>query len=214
MPTISVTGTAEIFVVPDEVIFSLEVEKTNKDLQIAKRENDESIGQILALTKRFEIAPKDVKTDYISVSKQYEFIGTGPERRRVFTGFAVSKTVIVKLKDLSKFESFFSEVLKTGVSEIKSVSFGTSESRKYKDEARTKAMIAAREKAQAMAGAIGQSIGKAVQISEQTSRVFNAYSNITANTVSDSDISGRGSDTFSAGTLSIKLSVEVKFLLN
>jgi uncharacterized protein YggE len=40
MPIVNVTGTAEVLVVPDEVIFSLDVRKLNMDLQAAKRESD------------------------------------------------------------------------------------------------------------------------------------------------------------------------------
>ena len=42
MPTVSVTGTAEIQVVPDEATFSLRVSKTDKNLQTAKAQNDEN----------------------------------------------------------------------------------------------------------------------------------------------------------------------------
>jgi uncharacterized protein YggE len=214
MPTISVSGVAEIFVVPDEAVFSLEVEKINMDVQIAKEENDQSVAQILALAKKFDIKSKDIKTDFISVTKKYEFVGRGDARKREFTGFAVSKTVIVKLRDLKKFEEFFSEVLKTGLSEIRRISLDNSESQKYKEEAREKAMIAAKKKAEAMARALGQTIGKAVEIQETNSSIINRYANITANTTSSFGNTGDGSGTFSAGTISIKIQVGVKFQLN
>ena len=50
MPTILVTGTAEVEVAPDEVNISLEVTKIDKDLQTAKRLNDESVAKILELS--------------------------------------------------------------------------------------------------------------------------------------------------------------------
>ncbi len=214
MPTVSVNGAAEIFVVPDEAIFSLGVSKINTDLQIAKSQNDKSVSQILALTKRFGIESKDVKTDYISVSKRYEFVGRGDARRRVFKGYEVSKTVIVKLRDLSKFESFFSEVLKTGVSEIRRVNFATSELRKYKDEARSKAIVAAKEKATAIAGAIGQTVGKAIQIEEKITNYYPRNIQNESNYAGFTSGSGGNSGTFSAGTISIKAQVGVKFMLN
>ena len=61
MPSVTVTGTAEVMVVPDEVVFSLDVTKTDKDLQIAKRQNDEVVAKVLELTRRFSVAPQDVK---------------------------------------------------------------------------------------------------------------------------------------------------------
>ena len=53
LPVITVSGTAEVQIAPDEAIFSIDVTKTNKDLQAAKRLNDESVGKILELTRRF-----------------------------------------------------------------------------------------------------------------------------------------------------------------
>ena len=49
---ITVSGTAEVLIAPDEVVCALDVVKTNKDLQTAKRLNDESVGKILELTRR------------------------------------------------------------------------------------------------------------------------------------------------------------------
>lgn len=74
MPLITVTGTAEVMVAPDEVVFQLDVTKTDKDLQIAKRQNDEAVAKVLELARRFGVEPQNVKTDYISVEMKYESI--------------------------------------------------------------------------------------------------------------------------------------------
>ncbi len=71
--TIDVSGTAEVQVAPDEVVFSLDVTNIDMDLQKAKSMNDETVVKVLGLTKRFNIPPQDVKTDYISLDKQYEY---------------------------------------------------------------------------------------------------------------------------------------------
>ncbi len=210
---ISVTGTAELNVVPDSAVFSMSVEKINKNVLTAKIENDESVGKILAVAKKHKIEDKDVKTDFISVSKRYEFVGVGANRQRVFLGYAVSKRVIIKLKNLQNFESFFSDLLTTGVTEVRSVYFQSSEFQKHKKETRINAIRAAKEKASAMAGAIGQSIGKAIMIDENGGRFSNA--NITANYVgarSTQPTVGTG-ETFSPGTITIRSQVNVKFLL-
>ena len=77
LPVITVTGSAEVLVVPDEVIFSLDVTKTNKELQTAKRLNDESVAKILELTRRFSIAPQNVQTAATSVEMKYDSIQIG-----------------------------------------------------------------------------------------------------------------------------------------
>jgi uncharacterized protein YggE len=219
-PTVKVTGTAEIQVVPDEVNFSLRVRKSDKNLTTAKAQNDEGVRKILELVKRFNLAPADVKTDYISVSEKYDRVKQegDDEYTEIFAGYTVSKTVIVKLRNVIRFEEFFSAIVGAGISEIGNVSFESSQLRKYRDQARAMAMRAAKEKAEALAKEIGQTIGKAISIEEENtgggsySYSQNVNSNVRSNT---SAINGSDSDggTFSVGTISVKAQVEVEFLL-
>jgi hypothetical protein len=215
-PTIQVTGTAELFVVPDEVSFSLNVSKSDKSLTTAKAQHDENIAKLIALSKRMGVDPKDVTTDFISVREKYDrrrIAGSDDEFENVFAGYTVSKTLVVKLRDMSKFEEFFSEALKIGVSEVSGVSFQSSQLRKYKDQARAMAIRAAREKAEGIVKEIGQTIGKAVSIEEENVDAYrSASSNISGRGTSTSDNSD--GETFSAGAISVKAQVEVQFLLN
>jgi hypothetical protein len=216
MPTVQVTGTAEIQVVPDLVTFALRVTKSDKSLQVAKTRNDANVAEIIVLTRRFQIDAKDVKTDFISVREKFERVKQkdDDEYTDVFAGYTVSKTVVVKLKDLTKFEEFFSEVVRIGVTEVNSVSFESSELRKHKDQARMMAMRAAREKAEAMAKEIGQSVGKAVSIEEKDIDGYRSpNANFSSNSFSVSD-DKNDSETFAIGTISVKAQVEVLFLLN
>lgn len=72
MPVIAVTGTFEVIVAPDEVSISLDVTKVDKNLQTAKRLNDESVAKILELARRFSVLPENIKTNSISVGMKYE----------------------------------------------------------------------------------------------------------------------------------------------
>jgi hypothetical protein len=220
MPTIEVSGTAEIQVVPDEVAFALRVTKSDKSLQIAKTQNDENVARIIALTKRFAIDAKDVKTDFIAVSEKFDRVKSkdnDDEYQNVFAGYTVSKTIVVKLRDLSRFENFLSEIVKVGVTQIGSVSFQSSELRKYKDQARALAMRAAKEKADALTREIGQAIGRAVSIEEENvdgDRTSNFSANSNTISFGSSETSGSGAETISVGTIAVKAQVTVRFLLN
>jgi uncharacterized protein YggE len=217
-PLITVTGQAEVNVAPDEVVFRLEVEKTDKDLSVAKQQNDESVRQILALARRFQVAPQDVKTDYISVEMKYSTdlleVDDSDEKKvkREFVGYSVTKTVIVRFTDLPRFEEFFSETLKAGVSSIKDVEFRNSQIRKYKDEARALAIRAAKEKATALTREIGQGIGRAHSIQEEGYR-NNTVSNNFSTRVGGSFTSDENS-TIAPGLISVTAQVTVSFILN
>jgi uncharacterized protein len=225
LPLITVFGKAEIQIEPDEAVFTIDVTKSNKDLQTAKRTNDESVKKILELARRFSIAPQSIKTTYISVETKYEsirdtktkiFNDDGEEiGKRIFRGYEVSKTVIARLTDISRFEEFFDEVLKTGLSEVRSITFETSKLRENRDKARELAMKAAKEKATAMAAALGQTIVKAVKIIEANSgdQSFRSYKE-TANSLGTTGSFTESLATFAAGAIKVEAQVTVSFGLN
>lgn len=215
---ISVSGQAEVLVVPDEVVFTLEVVKMDKELPVAKERNDESIRQILALARRFAVAAQDVKTDYISVEMKYttdedddDDSDDKAKGRREFAGYEVSKTVILRFTNIARFEEFFSAVLQAGVSRVRDVSFRTSQIRSHKDRARSLAIRAAREKATALARDIGQTIGKAHSISEEGEGRSTMSNNIT--TISGGRFSDDENSTIAPGTIRVTAQVSVSFIL-
>ena len=215
LPTISVTGTSEIQVVPDMVNFRLRVTKSDKLLTTAKDQNDANIAKLLDLTRKFAINSTDVKSDFISVKEKYDRIKQkgDEEFTDVFAGYTVSRTMIVRLRDLKRFEQFFTDVVQTGVTEVSDVTFESSELRKFKDQARAMAIRAAREKADAIAKEIGQTIGKAVSIVEENVDGFRSpYANASSNSFSIDGV-GANDDT-AIGTISVKAQVKVDFLLN
>lgn len=216
VPTIQVTGTAEIQIVPDTATLSFTISKKNKSVATAKKENDETVAKVTDLAKRSGIAATDVQTDYISVKeaiKRVKIQGSGDDYEEVFDGYFVNRNLVVKLRDISKFENFLTALLDAGVNDVESVVFSSSELRKYKDQARAQAIRAAREKADAIAKEIGQTIGKAVSIEEKDIDGYRSpYANVSSNSFSIDGESSPESD--AVGTISVKAQVEVSFLLN
>jgi uncharacterized protein YggE len=169
---ITVTGDAEVRVVPDEVILTLGVETWNKKLDVAKGDNDKIIARVLALTAEYGIEPQHVQTDYVSIEPRYR---NGYYEESDFIGYFVHKTVVITLRDLSKFEGLLADALESGVNYVHGVQFRTTELRKHRDEARDLAVEAAREKAEAMAGALGQGVGQPLSIVEEQSGWWASY---------------------------------------
>ncbi|MCG3145694.1 MAG: 26 kDa periplasmic immunogenic protein [Gammaproteobacteria bacterium] len=207
-PLITVSGEAAVKVTPDEVVFRLEVENVDKDLIAAKNLNDERVKAVLALARSYQIDSQDIRTDYISIQPKYDF--EDDDKKRTFAGYEVSKTVVIVLKDFSRFDSLLSDVIKLGVTRVSDVTFRTSQIRKHKDQARALAIKAAREKALAIAQEIGQTIGKAYSIQEEGA--VNRFDGRNATTV----ISGSYSDSESSiapGQISVTARVVASFEL-
>ena len=129
-----------------------------------------------------------------------------------FLAYEVTQTVEVTLKDLSKYETLVTKVLEDGVNRIHSVEFLVADTRKYRDEARQKAIRAAREKVTAMAAELGQSIGKPWTITENSANAKYYLAN--ANTSFGYGGSQTAEESSVApGEVSIRASVNVSFEL-
>jgi len=165
---ISVSGDAEVRVVPDEVVFTLGVETSNKSLEKAKAENDQRIKSIIKTAKKIGIEEKHIQTDYLSLQPSYDdrskFSSSGGDSE--IEGYFVRKTLVISLRDLTTFENLSSAVLEAGANYVHGVEFRTTELRKHRDQARALAIKAAKEKATALAKELGQTIGEPYSIQE------------------------------------------------
>jgi uncharacterized protein YggE len=159
---VTVTGDAEVRVVPDEVILTLGVETWDKNLSKAKRENDERVKAVLELAKTYGIESKYIQTDHVSIEPRYH----DSYRQEDFIGYFVRKTIVITLKDISQFEDLLTSVLEAGVNYVHGIQFRTTELRQHRDEARALAIKAAQEKANALVGELGQRVGKPRTIRE------------------------------------------------
>lgn len=209
---ISVAGTSEINVAPDQVVLSLGIESRDKVLGTAKAQNDARSKKVIALASKAGIEAKDIQTSELRMNRNYS-----EERYPRFIDFEVSQTITMTLKDLSKYETLMTRLLEAGINRVDGISFQVGETRKYKDEARSKAIQAAKEKAVAMASELGQTVGKPWDISEQDSEnPFNPMS-MMANTLmggyADKERAAPTESTVAPGQVTIRASVRVSFQL-
>ena len=161
--TIAVTGSAEVRVTPSIVNLVFGVETLDKVLDTAKTENDKRVQAVVQSMQALGVAPKDIQTDYIHVEPVYDHPHSGPTVLRHYT---VRKSVAVTLNDVTTFERALSGALQSGASHVLNVQFLTSDLRKHRDEARARAIQAAREKAVALAGEMNARLGKVISIHE------------------------------------------------
>jgi len=163
---VTVTGDAEIKVIPDEVVITLGVETKDEDLNVAKSDNDEIVQQVLKLSQDLGIDANHVQTDFIDIEPVYDFMNTGNRR---FEGYRVFKTIVITLDDISQFEDYLSGVLEKGVNYVHDIEFRTTDLRQHRDQARALAIQAAQEKAKALANELDQNVGEPVLIREEQS---------------------------------------------
>lgn len=215
--TVTVTGESEVKVTPDEVVISLGLESRSRDLAEVKRLNDQRQREVREAALAIGVPSRDIQTDFFHLEPEFEY----SSQRRVFNGYIQRTTLVVTLREVPRFEAFLTAALKAGAEHVHGVTFQTSALRKHRDEARLLAIQAAQEKATALAGALGQRVGKPRSIQEGQGGFWSSYGswwgrggmqNLSQNVVSlagPASASPEGS--LSPGTLSIRASVTVTF---
>lgn len=204
--TITVSGSAQVGVVPDEVVLTLRVESVDKDPRKAKADSDARIKKVLALAQEFSLDPKDIQTDLLSIERRWQ--------QDTFIGYAACNDVCVRLKDLTKVEQLLGRAIDVGGALVQSIQFRTTEYRKHADAARAAALKAAKEKATAMAAELDQKLGRPTSIAEEKTPSnrwsSNPYSNVAWVEQGDG---GSEPSIIAPGQIVIRASVSVTFEL-
>jgi len=222
-PKITVNGEAVVKVRPDQIIITFGIETWDKNIMAAKQQNNEIMKKAIAVIKESGIEEKNIQTDYLSIEPRY---GDTYEKRN-FIGYFVRNTLVVTIAEPDKVENLVTGVLQSGVNYIHNIKFQTTEFKKYREQARELALNAAKEKAEKMAGALGQFIGNPIQISEGyggsnwwyysswSGWGYGSRSNYMSQNVMQNIESNAGeiSETIALGKISIKANVNVIFEL-
>jgi hypothetical protein len=203
-PTVDVSGIGIVRVVPDEVIINIRVENTGENTKDLKQQNDATVSQVLKFLKKMNISDKDVQTEYMNLTKNYDY------NSKTYT-FAANQAISIKLRDLKKYEDLMKGLLDTGINRIDGVEFSSSNKDALESQARKKAVENAKMKATEYASVLNQNIGKAVSISEfrNTGEPRPMYKMA----MSDMESSGGQGPSIALGEMEIQTTVNVSFLL-
>jgi len=214
--TIKVTGEAEIKVTPDRVVIMLGVEKNDKIMAEAKRQNEKIVKAATDAAINDGVRNTDISTECFNIAPQYD-------SHDIFISYQVRKRMVITLNDITKFETLITDLLSSGIENVQSVQFQTTELRKYRDKARANALKAASEKAQAMAAELGLKVGPAQSIDETGSRWNSYYGGwyndyyggryMSQNSVQEIPASVSDENPIALGMISVTASVGVSFEL-
>lgn len=171
--TIQVQGTGKVDAVPNiaTVSFTIREEgKTSADAQAKATAKEKGALDFLANSN---IDKKDVKTENTNTNPKYE---SGPQivciaypcpsPKQTIVGYEVSETVSVKIRTVEDTGKITAGLAAIGISEINGPNYTLDEDEKYTDEARSKAIDDAKEKAEVLARQLGVRIVRVVSFNE------------------------------------------------
>jgi uncharacterized protein len=208
---ISVTGTAEVRVAPDQAILRLAVESKAKELSFAKVQHDTTVKKLMLVIHDAGIEGKNVQTSELTMGPEY----SQDDRKKTFVGYRVSQSFNVTLKELSKYETLLTKLLEGGLTSVEGVSFEVADPAKYRAEARVKAVQSAKEKAAALATEMGQTVGKPWSISEEGSdyAFYGSIGKLNANSYAYNAGQQADESIIAPGQITVSASVRVSFTM-
>ncbi len=166
---ITVSGEAQVKVVPDQVIVRIGVQACGASASEARANEQALERKVLAASDELGIDRAKVQTDSLEIDLvKPEYSGwrvcyEGNDVRR----YGARQMIRFELDDSSKLSDLLTKTLDAGAIRVIGVDFRTKSLRKYRDQARAMAVKAAREKAEDMARELGQRIGLPRTIAEQ-----------------------------------------------
>jgi uncharacterized protein YggE len=212
-PLISTSGSAQIRVIPDLADLSFEIEVRSADLAVTRKQQGERAAKVIAALRAAGVTEGDLQTSQVQIVTDYS--GNRGETAKI-QFYRVSQSISCTLHDLKKVPDVTAAAVAAGATGVRDATLRTSQLRKHRDEARAKAILAAKEKAIALAGALEAKVGKPYAITEgfdygtrlMANNTFNSQTIVEAAPGEDGT-----SPTFAPGTISIGASVSVSFYL-
>jgi uncharacterized protein YggE len=212
-PHITVNGTATVQVVPNEMLWQLNVRNVAPASEAAAEIHGTIVGKLMAFLKQSQIPAETIQTSRMQLGENWTFkMGD-----RVQDGYAASTDVQFKLTDFTKYVPLWMGLSAIQGVQIRDVLLDRSDRVKYQNEARTKAVLAARDKARALAETIGSRLGEPLAVEEDLSaadgyRVPSAMTNANV-VVPQASPDSMDESPLAPGTIPVRARVKASFRL-
>jgi uncharacterized protein YggE len=123
------------------------------------------MAAVRAALRRAGIADRDVQTSSVNLFPQYrqdQAAGSAPQ----ITGYQATNELTIRFRDVAATGAILDALVAQGANQISGPSLEVSKPEEALDEARTKALAAARARAELYARATGKRVGRILSISE------------------------------------------------
>lgn len=211
---ITLNSTETVEVIPDmaQIVFGITTEHENAGE--CQQKNTEKLNQLLAYLIDLGYEERSIRTSGFSLDPMYDW--SGNERR--LTGYSMRTQVTVTDIPLDTVGDLLTNGVANGANEIQAVSYFSSEYDKAYEEALAKAVELARGKAEALAAASGNTIGKVLSIEEYNDNQMGRYisSNIASRSMKEmavGDMAAGIAMNVMPGELQVTANISVEFEL-
>ncbi len=205
--TVTVTGHAELAVIPDTAYVSVGIVTMGADVVSAKNDNDRIMNNIFSSVASLGIGKEQVRTAGFSVQPQYKQ-NLKYDEPTAITGYRVQNTITITVSDFALISPVIDLCAQAGANQISGLRFAIKDEAKFKDKLLEKAILDGKSRASLIANTLGGSLGR--PLSMQVGGFSNAvnYDNVR---LAKAEMS---STPVSAGTVNLSVDVNMVFQLN
>lgn len=173
--TITVTAEGKTTATPDIAEISFSVVTQGQNPQTLSSNNTDKMNAVMQFVSSQNIASSDIATTGYNLQPNYQYDKN--TQANFITGYTLTQTVDVKVRDLKNVASVLGGLAPLGVNQIGGVNFTFSDPDAFLAVARVDAINKAQIKALQMAQDAGTSLGRVVNVSENgiTPRPFPVY---------------------------------------
>ena len=169
-----------------------------------KKENDNKMDAILKFIKKSNIANEDIQTQRVSLNPNFDYA-------KKKYNYVATNSIQIVLKDLSKYDELMEGLVDEGINKIDNVEFKSSKMKELQSEARKLAMKDAKAKAEDFVSVLGQKVGKAILISDNSQTYTPRPILYAMKSISMDESAPK--ETLAAGEIEITANVSVSFIL-
>lgn len=168
----SASAEGKITALPDVAEFTFSViTQGNTNIAELTKENTKKINAAINFVKTNGVEQKDIKTQNYNLEPRYQYFSC-PRDEIVacppaeISGYTITQTVLVKIRDFAKIGDLLSGVIKNGANSVSQLSFTIDDQTILQDQAREQAITKAKERAKKIANAGGFRLGRLLSIDE------------------------------------------------
>lgn len=208
---ITVQSSETVKVVPDMAEIRFAVSTQEKDAKTCQEKNNEDLTRVIQFLKDFGISEESIQTSNYGMNPIYDW----SSGQRI-TGYEMETTLTVSDVAIDQTGTLLTACVDAGINNIDRISYFSSQYDACYQDALTKAIDLAREKAQAIAEASGCALGTVVHVEEYTDSQearYNGYARQTA--ASDMGLGTAMKEmAVEPGQVSIEARISVDFSVN
>lgn len=160
--TFDVTGEGKVTIKPDVASVSVGIRAQGSTVKAAQDQINNVINKVSEAIKDLGVDKRDIQTINYSIYPDYDYSGSSQRIK----GYTASTNLSIKVGDTDKVNSVIDVATSNGANEVSGISFEVDDQTKAENEAREKAVVDAKSKAENASKIAGFKLGRIINYSE------------------------------------------------